>query len=206
VKTSTHPAAERYLKELNHALSDLPRARRLEIVDEIRSHIEEATPDASEAGVLTALDQLGDPETIAADARERLDVAPKPKAGTLEGIAIAGLLIGGLIVPVIGWFLGVVLLWISRVWTTRDKLIGTFVLPGGLALVPILFLFAAPTVSMCEPESTEFGRQQVEGVTVTACAEQASTSEWWWIALMILIALLPIATAVYLGRRAWSPR
>jgi hypothetical protein len=31
------------------------------------------------------------------------------------------------------WPVGVVLLWMSRVWTTGAKLAGTFLLPGGLA-------------------------------------------------------------------------
>lgn len=209
MKTSIHPAAERYLKELDRALSELPRARRIEIVDEIRSHIEEATRDSGEAGVRTVLDELGDAETIAADARERLDIAPRSKAGPLEGFAIAALLLGGVIIPGIGWFLGVILLWVSRVWTARDKLIGTLVLPGGLALPFFLFMFAAPVmfaapaVSMCKAVTSGDGRRLFEEVPVTVCAGQAITSEWWGIALMVVIALLPIATAIYLGRRAW---
>ncbi len=33
----------------------------------------------------------------------------------------------------IGWLIGVALLWTSRTWSLRDKLLGTFVPPGGLA-------------------------------------------------------------------------
>jgi hypothetical protein len=33
----------------------------------------------------------------------------------------------------VGWLAGLVLLWSSRAWTTRDKWIGTLVIPGGLA-------------------------------------------------------------------------
>ena len=43
------------------------------------------------------------------------------------------LLVGGFIGG-FGWFVGVALLWMSDVWRVRDKLIGTFVLPGALAL------------------------------------------------------------------------
>jgi hypothetical protein len=38
----------------------------------------------------------------------------------------------------VGWLVGVVLLWSSTVWTLRDKLIGTLVIPGGLATALIV--------------------------------------------------------------------
>lgn len=31
------------------------------------------------------------------------------------------------------WVVGIALLWRSRAWTTRDKLVGTLLVPGGLA-------------------------------------------------------------------------
>jgi hypothetical protein len=42
----------------------------------------------------------------------------------------------------VGWLVGLILLWSSRLWTTRDKLIGTLIIPGGLAasLVALLTL------------------------------------------------------------------
>ena len=42
------------------------------------------------------------------------------------------LLLIGAFLAVVGWVVGVVLLWRSRVWTLRDKLIGTLLWPGGL--------------------------------------------------------------------------
>jgi hypothetical protein len=44
--------------------------------------------------------------------------------------------IGGVIVPVLGWVVGVVLLWGSDLWSRREKLLGTLVVPSGL-LLPI---------------------------------------------------------------------
>ncbi|HEY5195981.1 MAG TPA: hypothetical protein VIJ51_03025 [Solirubrobacteraceae bacterium] len=32
-----------------------------------------------------------------------------------------------------GWLVGLVLLWSSRLWTTREKLFGTLIVPGGIA-------------------------------------------------------------------------
>ena len=39
----------------------------------------------------------------------------------------------GSVVSWVGWLGGVLLLWTSDRWTRRDKLVGTLVLPGGLA-------------------------------------------------------------------------
>jgi hypothetical protein len=33
----------------------------------------------------------------------------------------------------VGWLVGLVLWWSSRLWTTREKLIGTLIVTGGIA-------------------------------------------------------------------------
>ena len=102
-------------------------------------HIEEARAEGAmetEADVLNVLDRLGDPEEIAREAKERFGVRPRG-GGAHEIGAIVLLLLGGFVFA-IGWLVGVVLLWTSQAWTTRDKLIGTLVPPGGLAFVVFL--------------------------------------------------------------------
>jgi uncharacterized membrane protein len=74
-----------YLKRLNRDLAGFPRARRRELVDEISEHIAEARADLeteNEAAIRTLLDRLGDPEDIAAEARERFGAARRAAAGT----------------------------------------------------------------------------------------------------------------------------
>ena len=69
-----------YLKRLENELSDLPRPRRRELVQEISEHIDEARSGLeaqSEAEIRTVLDRLGDPADIAAEARERFGLEPK---------------------------------------------------------------------------------------------------------------------------------
>lgn len=201
MNTTQHPEVARYLQRLDQNLRDLPRPQRDEIMEEVRSHIDEAAaPGASEADVRNILEDLGEPEAIAAEARTRFDVTPR-KAGNLEGFAIAGLLAGGLILPFVGWIVGVVLLWVSRVWTTRDKLIGTFVLPGGLAFPFFVFFMMPVGIDDCQTSPAR-GNGSLE--TVTMCSKQPLTSELWGALVVIAIVLLPIATAIYLGRRAWS--
>jgi uncharacterized membrane protein len=123
-----------YLRELDEELRDLPAARRDELVDEIREHIDSALGEArngDEADVRNVLERLGDPADIAAEARERFGIR-RTKPGVREILALILLPIGGLILPVIGWVAGAILLTSSTVWTTREKVIGLLVVPGGL--------------------------------------------------------------------------
>ena len=139
------PAADRlvdeYLKRLDDELTGLPRARRRELVEEIAEHISEARsalPREGEAEIRTLLDQVGDPADIAAEARERFRIRTR-RRGVTEIFALVLLLAGGFVF-VVGWFVGLVLLWVSEAWTTRGKLVGTLVVPGGLAPRVLLHL------------------------------------------------------------------
>jgi len=75
----------------------------------------------TEAGVRTVLERLGDPSEIAAEARERFGV-PRPTPGRTPWLEVIAIVL--LVIPFLGWVLGVVLVWLSRIWSTRDKLAG----------------------------------------------------------------------------------
>src|SRR5262245_27285224 len=134
-----------YLRDLREELRDLPKSRQNELVAEIKEHVDEAlaeAPSSDEATVRNVLERLGDPADIASEARDRMGIQPA-KAGLRETAAVILLPIGGIIIPFLGWVAGVVLLWSSPVWTSRDKWIGTLIIPGGLML-PV-YLFLTPT-------------------------------------------------------------
>src|SRR5262249_15039185 len=151
-------AVEAYFRRLDAELADLPRARRSEIVAEIREHVDaalEESPGASEGDVRNILERIGDPSEVAAEARERFGIRPL-RAGAMEVFALILIPIGGIVVPVVGWIVGVALLWASRVWTTRDKWIGTLVVPGGLAGVfYATFLFGHAVTCITGQDGTE---------------------------------------------------
>jgi hypothetical protein len=203
---------ERYLKHLDVELDDLPRDRRREIVDEISGHIAEARADLeheTESDVRNILEGLGDPAEIASDARERFEVAPPPEPakkepGWVEVGALIMLLVGGLVLPVIGWFVGVILLWTSNIWNTRDKIIGTIFVPGGLGLVVLLGTLTFSAGGSCG-EVGELGSQPFGN----ACADQGTSGgEVFGIAVLIALLLAPIASTAYLAvrmRRASAP-
>jgi uncharacterized membrane protein len=204
MSTTPDKLVERYLKHLEVELDDVPRDRRREIVDEIAGHIAEARAGLeheTEADVRNILEGLGDPADIAEEARERLEVPARrlrSKAGAMEVAALIFLLVGGLIIPVVGWFIGVVLLWVSNVWNVRDKVIGTLFVPGGLALSFALLLMGTSLEAgrSCELDPGT-GRE-------ISCVNQGGGSSGWDIlrlAGLVAIVVAPLITTAYLAHR-----
>jgi len=143
----TEDLVERYVRRLREELGGLSSAQRQEIVDEVRNHVEESLADrehATEADVLNVLDRLGDPAEIAREAYQRFRVTPV-ETGFIEVGALILLPIGGIVLPGLGWIIGVILLWISSAWNVKEKLIGTLILPGGLAAAFFMTVMASPT-------------------------------------------------------------
>jgi hypothetical protein len=155
---------EDYLARLHVAARSLPPDRAAELVEGISEHLSAARAAgaaADEAAVRTLLDRLGEPEEIVAAAREDAPpgafpypppypapypmappmVAVRPSA-VMEGTALALMTLGSFI-PLIGWLVGVVLLWGSARLRTWEKLLATLVVPGGPGIV-LLLAFAAP--------------------------------------------------------------
>jgi hypothetical protein len=180
VMEQEHPAVMGYIRTLEEALWDLSREQRHEIVGEIRDHLRESLgAKASESDVLNAIERLGEPGEIAAEARGRFGVRPR-RAGALEIVTIILLLVGALLIPVVGWLIGIVLLWVSDFWGARDKALGTLAVPGGLALP--LFLGALAV----DPAT---GPLRVLAYVIFALA-----------------VILPLFTAYYLGRKVARSR
>lgn len=188
-----HPRALDYLDRLRRAGGRLPRQRRGELVAEIEAHLSEAiSSDASDAEALNVLDRLGEPEAIVEAEQPRPTVAMDSR-GTQEWAAIVLLLLGGFFAG-IGWLAGLICLWGSRAWSTRDKWIGTLVVPGGLATP----LFISAGVGVSSGESCFRAENGPEH-----CTGGASTgTQILTIAVLLILVLAPIVTAIYLARRA----
>ena len=112
-------------------------------------------------------------------------MAPVPyKPKWIDVGAIVLLLAGGLIVPLVGWLIGVALLWRSNAWNVRDKVIGTVFVPGGLGLVGFITLLA--------------------GLTGGSSSESSSASDSvdaLVMSLFLAIVVAPILTTAYLTYR-----
>jgi uncharacterized membrane protein len=175
---------DEYLRRLERELTDLSPTNRNEIIDEIRRHIAEeggVLTDESDAALMNLLERLGDPADIAAAARggemARTSVATARRFGTLEVL--------GLILLLVAWPVGAILLWVSKIWTTREKLLGTLIPPAGYPGV-LLIMSTFPWISA----ASEGGPAWV-GVTVGAVL--------FTISLVALIA--PVGMIVYLATR-----
>lgn len=165
MNTSLRSSVQDYLGAVDR-LRDLPRTRRRELLADLHAHIEGelgTRPDATDAEIESVLDELGTPEEIANAARREIPTAPK-RMGAHEIFAIILLLVGGLIVPFVGWIVGVVLLWTSTAWRTRDKLLGTLLVPGGLMSLGLGFVAVGASSRSCV-SSAVAGQRVVEHCT-----------------------------------------
>jgi hypothetical protein len=206
-----------YLDELTEALAGLPRARRSELLDDIADHIDALLAEAAEQGPLTreaveaVLAEVGEPAAIARAAGA--ESLPVQGATGWDKAIIAFLLVGGIILPVLGWLIGVVMLWVSSAWRVKDKVIGTLLVPGGL-LLPLVLLFvggfAPESQRSCSQDPTIVGTSAVDGhQTVIQGSGVHCTGGGLQVGVLIVFLLLlavsvigPFVGATWLSRHA----
>ena len=196
---------DQYLSRLADAAQRLAPDRRSELLSEIREHIAASRAGATsddEAAVRTMLDRLGQPSDIVAAALDdgRQDepadqsAQRRPRLG-LEVAAVVMLTLGSLI-PVLGWAVGVMLLWSSGVWRRSEKLLGTLIVPGGpglallLGVIPTQTCTSGPTIGDGGPVNEEL-----------VCSGLA-IPQWLGIPLLLLVLIAPIVVAAVLLSRA----
>jgi hypothetical protein len=191
--TEVDALIDHYLKDLEAQLGDLPAGRRQELLDEVGEHIADARAaldPETEAGVRSLLERLGDPAEIAAEARERFGVQPRPPAPATPWLEVAAIVL--LVIPFIGWVVGVVLVWLSRRWTTGDKLVGTF---GGFSWV-----LGGLGMVMAEVTSTPLAQSGSDS-PVGQVQLDATGPSLIEVILVVAPFVLPVAAAIYLGFR-----
>lgn len=142
---SSQPQAVRsYLSELESALAGVPE----DVARDILDGVAEELAGLDSAAAATRIEELGDPAFIAAEARAE---SARPSAGEASAGAPAGdpqsssgrgsvvaislaVAFGGVVVPVVGWIVGLVFMWFSKRWRTWEKWVATIAVPG-VALV-----------------------------------------------------------------------
>lgn len=203
-----HPAVQAYLERLDRAAAHLAPERRAELRAEIVSHVADAVPpDADDALVHEALRRLGPPEDIVAAEQGDHPSADQPGAEAPTGVAHEVLavvfLTVGSVIPVVGWLVGLVLLWTSRLWSTREKLLATLVFPGG----PGIGLFVAVPLALFAGEACT-SVTTVDPVTGApaqgpeTCTGGSGVPPWVTTAAFVLYVLLPFVVGFLLYRRA----
>ncbi|TAK00015.1 MAG: hypothetical protein EPO36_10060 [Chloroflexota bacterium] len=145
-----------YMGRLEAASWPLPPGRRTELAGEVREHIETALAEAGRrdpVAVHNVLERLGRPEEIVATEAEGDPAPPSWVAarsgeltvatrswGAVEIAAILLLTVGAIALPLFGPAIGLVLVWLSTRWTTRDKLVATLIVVV-IFLLPIILLY-----------------------------------------------------------------
>ena len=214
--TTVDDLLQDYLGRLDRAAQRLPADRRDELLSKIREHPDGARAAgaaADEAAVRTLLDRLGEPEEIVASASEDVLAAVPSSytpAGTgLETAAVVMPTVGSL-VPIVGWLVGVALLWMSSRWTLRDKLLATLVTPGGPGLVLLVGLVVTGescqtsigAVSIATSSGTLVDVPPPAPTSSTTCSGGLPGPAWLPPVLGLLAVTASIAVAVHLLRRA----
>lgn len=129
-----------YLARLDEAMRGLPHG----VASDIRGGIAEELDGLDAEATAERIDRLGDPRGIAREAEDEVPTAPPavfpapapapsaPRTPTTatRGFAIAAALtlsFGGIVVPVVGWFVGAVLVSLSAMWRTWEKALAILV-------------------------------------------------------------------------------
>ena len=213
------PLVEDYLRRLDAAAYPLGDDRRGELMAGIREHIEAAIDSGEvhdEASTRVLLDRLGDPAEIVAAALDEDGGAagtayPQPGAAPVAyrrpGIGLeitaALFLTVGSVLFVIGWLVGVVLVWASRRWTVGEKLLATLVFPGG----PVFAIFLAGTMTGTQSCSSSSETDGLGGPVIGTPIETCTTTgfslpPWLGVPLFAAWVVLPIVVAGVLLMRA----
>jgi hypothetical protein len=149
--------------------------------------------------VRNALERLGPPaEIVRAEARESGLPEGPSKPGLLqrlgEPVAIFLLPFGGFVF-LLGWPVGVGLLWASPTWRLRDKLLGTLVWPFGYLGVLALG-GVATSVESCVSTGTSVG-----GGENMTCTGGPPYPDWVGALIFAIVMAAPLVVAVVLWRR-----
>lgn len=147
-------ATSDYLARLDVALRDVPHGIAAEIRAGIAEELSSLDPHAVEARIA----QLGDPAVIAREALDAGEYVPAPAPATAprvsapvtgtRGFAIGAALtlsFGGFLIPFAGWIVGAVLVILSSMWRTWEKVVAITVplILGGFSVISGLAVWTA---------------------------------------------------------------
>ena len=104
---------------------------------------------------------------------------------------------------VLGWLVGVVLVWASRRWTVGEKLLATLVFPGG----PVFAIFLAGSVTATQSCSSSSETAGLGGPAIGTPVETCTTTgfslpPWLGVPLFVAWVVLPVVVAGVLLMRA----
>jgi uncharacterized membrane protein len=200
-ETTADALRDDYLARLDDAMRGLPHG----VASDIRGGIVEELQGLDAAATAGRIAQLGDPVAIAREAQDEVPAsptivvappvdappAPRPSVTSTRGFAIAAALtlsFGGFVLPVLGWFVGAVLVSVSTLWKAWEKVVAI--------VVPFVFgavsLFLVQFMSFAEFSST--GSSSGSGTTDEIVNNPLLPSFGIWHAVLLLgFLLIPVS-------------
>jgi hypothetical protein len=178
-----------YLADLDRELKGMSEPERRRTLERVGARIIGADLDMADgAAVRMLLKHIGSPKEIAAEVKASRG---SKKPGSADALCPWLLLLGGFVF-IIGWFMGVGLLWASPTWPTRDKLLGTLIWPGGLAALVVLGSFLETTTKCGGAAAT--GKQVGPHCAVTSLALPPAAV----LPLVAVLVVAPVLVAIHL--------
>ena len=191
-----HPLVRDYLARLREEARRLPVEQARELEADITEHLQVALgEDPGEVSVREALDRLGSPGELVAEAAGTAAPAVSADArrpfaspvGAIGCLIAAELL--SLLVPIafVLWVVGLVLLARATVWTEREKLLGLLGLGSGffvsLATIGLSLIAVRTTGAACTETTT------ADGTLLTSdCAPTSGGIDAFGVVVLVLLA------------------
>lgn len=194
-RTTSDRIIEEYLGNLSDALRTINPRTAKEFFVEIEQHIAEGRvtiEPGDEVGLRNLLERIGSPVTLA---RELQETEPPRPISAMDRATPWLILLGGFAFG-FGWLVGLYGLWSSKTWRIWDKLLGTFVWPGGLLGTFYLFL-SSSSVTTC----SGFSRAGQTAPTLTCVHHGIATLPH---ALQFLVGFVIVAAPFFTSFRLGS--
>ncbi len=124
---ATH-IVEGYLARLEAEGAVLPADRRRELIADVRGHITEARAgleQETDADLLNVLDRLGQPAELVRAAMDGSVEAMRAQQADPPALAWNWIEGAAILLLILAWPAGAILVWLSRFWRTRDKVVAT---------------------------------------------------------------------------------
>jgi hypothetical protein len=186
---------EEFLNDLRHALQSVSPNTAKQFVTEIQQHIAEGRTTlepGDQVGLRNLLERIGSPTLLASEIAETESprIVSAMDRATPWLIALGGFAFG------FGWLIGLYGLWSSKTWRIWDKLLGTFIWPGGL--LGTFYLFAASSIATTCSGSTRPGQTNATMTCVNQGLFVAFPHVFQFLVGFVVVAA-PMFTAFRLG-------
>ena len=200
---TTHPLVMEYLAQLEQAATRLSPEDARELLADIEEHFDAAERDGqtSDAQIRTIIDRLGTPESLVNAAAPATAAAVTPDPPRREGPAVALLLAAEILaltvlflpIGVVVWIVGLIMVALSRRWSSAQRSRAFLVLGSGFPVASLAVVGASLAVFQTSREECA-----TSPAGETTCTVTGGVAPWLpWVVAMLAVgyAVLQIVVA-----------